>query len=225
MKCPTCDGKGKVVIGTFLMIWKRYAECPKCKGRGWVWEEATSILPTCAACSATPPPQLTGPRVSSPGSSRVPFASAATTAERRREEERQADDSGDPLTAAIVAGALGGDPGTAALTTMATGNTGLGIMLGVMEGEQRHPGDPQFEGHGGNSGGAGASASFDNPPLIVDPFASSRDTEGQPAIEASAPEPDSHGPAEADDGSMSMPDSGSLDNSPSCADDTGGTAY
>ncbi len=99
----------------------------------------------------------------------------------------EADNSGDPFTAAFIAMALGGDPLTAGLTTMFTGSTSLGIIAGIMAGDhdKSNSQTDQYQvGDGGRSGGAGAGASFDScPPNQVSPDQSVPDsTQGLPII-------------------------------------------
>ncbi len=84
----------------------------------------------------------------------------------------EADNSGDPFTAAFIAMALGGDPLTAGLTTMFTGSTSLGVIAGIMAGDhdKSNSQTDQYQvGDGGASGGAGAGASFDGQPSQVSP--------------------------------------------------------
>lgn len=112
--------------------------------------------------------------------------------ENRSMTRDEADNSGDPFTAAFIAMALGGDPLTAGLTTMFTGSTSLGVIAGIIAGDHdksSHQVDQYQVGDGGASGGAGAGASFDaqfnqpatdqsapdniqSLPVIADPFSS-----------------------------------------------------
>lgn len=158
----------------------------------------------------------------------------------------EADDSGDPFTAAFIASMFGGDFNTALWTTMLTGNTSLGVMADILAGDHRRE---EFHGGGGDFSGAGASQSWTEqpssaveiqqsptlsqepiePPVIVDPFAS----EVKPAeIDVSQPEikaeSESFQPLETHmEESVSFSDQvDSPDNSVSVSSDTNqGTSY
>ncbi len=97
----------------------------------------------------------------------------------------QADNAGDPFMAAIIAMALGGDPLIAMGATMLSGSTALGVMAGVMFGDgDKSSQKERFEGKGGEFGGGGTTAAFDEkgnqlpnteeklqePPVIAEPF-------------------------------------------------------
>lgn len=107
-----------------------------------------------------------------------------------RMTREEADNSGDPFTAAFIAMALGGDPLTAGLTTWFTGSTPLGVIVGIMAGDHGsgQVTEERFVPGGGEVGGAGASGSFEGDtkppvesevkpetaeslPLIAEPFA------------------------------------------------------
>ncbi len=98
----------------------------------------------------------------------------------------QADNAGDPFVAAMIAMALGGDPWIAMGATMLSGSTALGIMAGVMFGDgDKSPQEERLEGQGGEFGGGGATAAYEEkgdqlpssmeekaqePPVIAEPF-------------------------------------------------------
>ncbi len=67
----------------------------------------------------------------------------------------------DPFEAYWVTELLGGDPDVAAEYAAITGDTDFGIIIGLLAGEEERT-EAQFQGGGGDAGGAGASATFDD---------------------------------------------------------------
>ncbi len=100
----------------------------------------------------------------------------------------QVDNAGDPFMAAIIAMALGGDPLIAMGATMLSGSTALGIMAGVMFGDDKSPQEERFEGRGGEFGGGGTTATFDEK---VDQLPSNEEKIQEPPVIAEPFEPDS----------------------------------
>lgn len=79
----------------------------------------------------------------------------------------EADESGDPFTAAFVAMIFGGDPLTAGLITMFTGSTPLGVIVGIMAGDRldkRVMEEAQLTFGGGETSGGGAGGTFEETP-------------------------------------------------------------
>lgn len=161
-----------------------------------------------------------------------------------REEAR---DSSDPFTAAFISSMFGGDFNTALWTTMLTGNNSLGIMAGILAGDDRKE---EFHGSGGEFSGAGASQSWSEqpandvqeeqpltqsnqeltgPPVIIDPFVSeTKATESEvsrPEVKAESEsfQPESHQEADlfAREQQVDSPDN-SVSNS---SDANQGTSY
>ena len=177
MTCPTCRGSGEV-FKSFLGLFRWSKTCPLCKGSGTIKDPIPHGPRNTRRVEPEPfvGPVPTPPRVVTRPIN--PVAKAASS------PSRPSSSSGDPLTAAVIAGMTDGDPLEAAVITELTGSTALGVGLSHHSHHEETP--PQFEGGGGHTGGAGATSGWDTPPatpvpspepeaglpLIVDPFPS-----------------------------------------------------
>jgi hypothetical protein len=116
VNCPTCNGAG----------WKRYGFmhlrskiCSDCGGTGRDkrYDRQLSRAASSATTLVRQPLQ------------REPVRPADNYSRFRPDDE----EDGNPLIAAIAAEALGGDGTTAAITTILTGDTELGILTGALD--------------------------------------------------------------------------------------------
>lgn len=120
--CTNCSGSGKV---PYWLFFKK--ECDVCHGAGEIYPK------TFGRRTRPEPPPIPPPAATVIVHHRAPGTPVVV------------DEGGDPLEAAVIASALGGDALTAAGTAMLTGNTGLGVLAGMMAGDEERREEAQAE--------------------------------------------------------------------------------